>query len=299
MKKLLILIIVISSIIGLLFTTSCTASDIINLIVYGGEGSTTWEVREDEARMEIEQASTGNEEAGEEVIENESEETVKKDPEESESSTSNQSSTLTFDDSNSELGCSVWASITIKRKDNKNRELESSMILSPSTSYMDKNPTIFNITFNFDQGKITGGSNGIYYRTEEGEAYDSADIIINISNGTVTWDVDQGVWLFGGDVEMEVDLDMRNKLGSDGDKIFYGDANIETTVTGQIIGGSGQHERLDHHGELQTFGESFNITYEGEFPPATGNGELRKLTIDCWLALPLGETMASRFPQGP
>ena len=80
--------------------------------------------------------------------------------------TSDQSGTLTFDNSNSELGCSVWASITIKRKDNKNRELESGMILSPSTSYMDENPTQFNITFNIDQGTITGDFNGIYYRKE-------------------------------------------------------------------------------------------------------------------------------------
>jgi len=213
--------------------------------------------------------------------------------------TSDQSGTLTFDNSNSELGCSVWASITIKRKDNKNRELESGMILSPSTSYMDENPTQFNITFNFDQGTITGDFNGIYYRKEEGEAYDSAEISANISNGTVTWDADQGVWLFDGDVEMEVSLDMRNKLGSDGEEIFYGDANIKANVVGEIIGGSGQHEALDHHGDLQSYGAYFNILYEGELPPATGSGELRVLTIDCWLAIPFGEDMESKFPFSP
>lgn len=215
------------------------------------------------------------------------------------SPTSDQSGTLTFDNSNSELGCSVWANITIKLLDNKNREYKTSMILSPGTSRMDENPTQFNITFDFDQGTITGAFNGHYYRTEEGEAYDSAEISAKISNGTVTWDSDQGVWLFDGDVEMEVSLDMRNKIGSDGDEIFYGDASIKTNVTGKIIGASGQHEALDHHGELQSYSAYLNILHEGEFPPATGNGELRVLDIECWLEIPFSEDMESKFPSSP
>ena len=289
MKKLLIASIVMISTIVVVFTTSCTASDIINFVVYRGEGSSAWEAEEAmlESSIEIEQASTENEEA------------VEKDSEESDSSLSNQSGTLTFDNSNSELGCFVQANMTIEHKDNKDRELESVMILTASSSQMATNPTIFDITFNFDQGSITGSFSGIYYRPEEGDAFDATDIVANISNGTVTWDAGQQVWLFEGDVKMEVDLEIKNKIGSDGDKIIYGDANIVSDVIGKIAGASGAHKAKDHHGDLKDYGAYFNILYEGDFPPATGNGELRFLSIECWLEMPSGEDMASKFPPGP
>jgi len=287
MKKILVIIvIVILSITILLLFTGCW-TDAAKAIA------------PDEAMMGEDLAMVEAQETKEQSSENKNDEKVAEDPENSEMDKSSQPGTLIFDNSNSELGCSVWASIGIKSKDNKNRELESFMILSPSTSYMEKNPTEFNIIFDFDRKTIEGDFYGIYNRKEEGEAFDSAEISASYPYGIINWDADQKVWLFEGDVEMEVWLKIKNKIGSDGDEILYGDASINTKITGKIIGGSGQHEKLDHHGELQTFGESFNIIYEGEFPPATGDGELRKLTIDCWLALPLGETMASRFPQGP
>jgi len=207
--------------------------------------------------------------------------------------------TYTFDNSNSELGCTVWASITIKKKDNKGYEYENGMILSTSTSKMDENPNDFAITLDFDNNTITGFFEGAYIRIEEDEgAYDAAEISANILNGTVIWDEEQSVWMFEGDVEMQVNLDMRNKTGAQGDEIFYGEAAFETKVTGTLAGASGQHKRLDHHDELQEFGQFLRITYEGDHPDATGNGELRVLNIECWLAIPFGEDMQSKFPSG-
>jgi hypothetical protein len=211
---------------------------------------------------------------------------------------SNQSSTLTFDNSNSEMGCFVNALMPYQIQRNTT-DYEQTMILSVGSSDMGKSPTQFTITFNFDQGTITGVLNGSYLREEEGEAYDSSEISANISNGTVTWDAAQGVWIFGGDVEMEVYLDMRNKLGSDGEEIFYGDANVKTNVTGSVTGASGQHKQLDHHGDLQTYGAFLNFFYEGDYPPATGNAEISSLSVECWLEMPFGEDMASKFPPNP
>ena len=170
---------------------------------------------------------------------------------------------MTFDDTNSELGGIVQANMTIMHGDNEDRK--STMVLTTGTSQMDKNPTIFDISFDFNQGTITGGFNGNYYRPEEEEgAYDSSDITANISNGTVIWDAGQKVWFFEGDVKMEVNLEMKNKIGSVGDKeIFYGDAKIDTNVIGEITGASGKHNRLDHHGENQTL-EHFSIFFMRE-----------------------------------
>jgi hypothetical protein len=206
--------------------------------------------------------------------------------------------TYTFDNSNSELGCTVWATIKIKKKDNKGREYETGMILSTSTSKMDENPNDFAITLDFDNNTITGFFDGAYISMEEEEgAYDAAGISASILNGTVIWDEEQSVWMFEGDVEMQVSLDMRNKTGTQGDEILYGEAEFETIVTGALTGASGKHKRL-YHDEMQEQEGFLRITYEGDHPDATGNGELRVLNIECWLAIPFGEDMQSKFPSG-
>ena len=285
MKKVIIITITIISALVLLLFVGCW-TDAANAIA------------PDEAMMIEDLEMADAQEAEEQDIENEGGEKVEKDPEENGSGIANQSGTLIFDNNNSELGCFVQANMTIEDKDNK--DLKSTMVLTTGTSQMGKNPTIFDITFDFTQGTITGGFNGIYYRPEkEDGTYDSSDITANISNGTVIWDVDQKVWFFEGDVKMEVNLEMKNKIGSSGNEILYGDANIDTNVTGKITGASGKHNRLDHHGENQSSGAFFNIFYEGDFPQATGNGELRFLSIECWLEMPLGEDMVSKFPPGP
>jgi hypothetical protein len=173
------------------------------------------------------------------------------------------------------------------------------MILSTSTSKMEENPNDFAITLDFDNNTIKGFFDGTYMAIEKEEgAYDAAAISANILNGTVTWYKEQSVWMFEGDVEMQVSLDMRNKTGAAGEEILYGMAEFETKVTGTLAGASGQHKRL-YHNELQEFEEFLRITYEGEYPDATGNGVLRVLNIECWLALPFGEDMQSKFPAGP
>ena len=56
--------------------------------------------------------------------------------------------------------------------------------------------------------------------------------------------------------------------------------------------------KMQKGGDLQEYGAYFNILYEGELPPATGNGELRVLTIDCWLEIPpFTEDLFSSIPE--
>ena len=42
-----------------------------------------------------------------------------------------------------------------------------------------------------------------------------------------------------------------------------------------------------------------NIFYEAEAPIKMENAEIRALTIECWLGMPFGEDMASKFPSVP
>ena len=94
-------------------------------------------------------------------------------------------------------------------------------------------------------------------------------------------------------------LDMKNKLGENDEGIFYGNADLNGTVTGKLTGASGEHRREDHHGELQDRSSFLSIYYEEESPPLTGNGAVSLLTIDYWLGMPSGVDMGSKFPEGP
>ncbi|MCJ7472479.1 MAG: hypothetical protein MUP02_06710 [Actinobacteria bacterium] len=268
MKKALILTITILSIIGLFLFTGCW-SDAVKAIA------------PDEAMMLEDLEETA------------------KDPEDSEMNKSNLSGTLIFDNSNSELGCFISALIPYQVKLNSEEYYEKLMILTTSTSQMEEDSTQFNITFDFNQGIITGFFDGDYYSQEEKEAFDSAEIDANITNGTVTWDDTQEVWLFEADVEMIVFLKMLNEVAAVGDEITYGDAERMTMVTGKLTGASGEHERLDNHGELKSSGAFLNIFYEAEAPIKMENAEIRALTIECWLGMPFGEDMASKFPSVP
>jgi hypothetical protein len=186
------------------------------------------------------------------------------------------------------------ASITAKYKDNEDRECEGGMILLTSTSWMDENPTKFAVTFDFENNTITGFFDGAYVREEEDEgAYDASAISADILNGTVIWDSEQGVWMFEGDVLMQVNLDMSNRIAAYGDEIVYGEAEFDTKVTGKLNGASGAHKRLNHD-KLEDQGGFLGILYEGDHPPATGNQELRVLNIDCWLRT--SESMENLFP---
>lgn len=206
-----------------------------------------------------------------------------------------QTGTLTFDNTNSTMGCAAYA--FIQQDDTGEHEL--TMILSPSTSYMDVNPTQYAITFNFDQGTITGNMNTSLYQEEDHGAYDSADLYATIANGTVTWDTAQGVWIFGGAMNTEVYLDILNVTGSVGDEIFYGEAHLKTIVAAQIIGASGEHKRIDHHGEEQIYGDDFIILFDGDDLPAEGSGALDHFDYECWLKVQFPEALEDYFPPDP
>jgi hypothetical protein len=98
--------------------------------------------------------------------------------------------------------------------------------------------------------------------------------------------------MFEGDVQMQVNLDMSNRIAAYGDEIVYGEAEFDTKVTGNLAGASGTHKGL-YHDQLEEQGEFLEITYRGE-PSATGNQELRVLDIECWLRT--SESMENLFP---
>ncbi len=237
-------------------------------------------------------------------IEDVAENGAKDAPESAADKSAQSDTTWTFDNSNAEFGCSVWASIAAKYEGYEGRENEATMILSTSTSWMEDDPTEFGIKFDLDKNTITGFFKGSYIVEEKEEgAYDAATVSANILNGTVVWDAEQKVWMFEGDVEMQVNLDIVNKVGSSGfsdgsEELYFGEALFDIETTGKLTGASGEHQRL-YHGELEDYGEFLDITYEGDHTEATENAKLRALNISCWMRLPYPESLESKFPSGP
>jgi len=161
------------------------------------------------------------------------------------------------------------------------KENELSMILLNKMSDLDAH---FEIDFN--QGTITGSfKNSIYEEEDDPGAYDSSEVYGTVTNGWVKWDPEQGIWLYGGEVDIEVSLDIRNKVGSttaNGETtIYYGEANLKTHVTGHIKGASGTYKDMSHHGDIT--GEEFRIVFEGRDLPSEGSGELDYLEIELYV----------------
>lgn len=189
-----------------------------------------------------------------------------------------QSGTIVFDDSNSKTTCVIRGSLQSaeERSDGKKHLL----FLYTSSTYAQKQSTQFRYVFNHDQRSITGNLTGSFTYDEEEGGYDSSEIFVNIPAGRMTWDAAQNVWIFEGDAEIELYLDVLNKVGASGDQIVYGSANLKTNVTGYLTGASGPHISSDGHDS--DVGQ-FQINFNGKNLTSTGSGELTFLEVECYL----------------
>jgi len=138
----------------------------------------------------------------------------------------------------------------------------------------------------FNQGTITGSfEDSIYEEEDDPGSYDSSEVSGTVTNGWVKWDPDQGVWLYGGEVDIEVSLDIRNKVGSvtnnEETTIYYGDAKQKTHITGHIKGASGTYKDMSHHGDLTD--KEFRVVFEGRDLPSEGAGELDFLEVTLYV----------------
>lgn len=189
---------------------------------------------------------------------------------------------ITFDNNNAYMGCSSNGVTTNGIKET--RERGDRLFFGDSDSYSDEESSQFHYTFNPTQGSITGDLAVSYHRTLKEGGYSSSELLVNIPSGKMTWDQAQNVWIFNGEAEMEVHLDVYEMVASYGEEKFYGAANVKTHVTGQIVGGSGPYESLDHHGEIQqNLDGEFRIIFEGKEVVSEGSGEIISLNVECWL----------------